>query len=74
MTDGEPDDPGENTPPDTSSALLKLGLAICPCCEGTGTLVRLLSSGLTMDHLCEFCGGGKRVSIDKKKEWKGHQE
>jgi hypothetical protein len=66
-------DEGEEalTPPDTPSALLRLGLAFCPSCEGTGQLSWLLSDGGTMERTCTFCDGAKRVTIEKAKEWVG---
>jgi hypothetical protein len=52
------DDEAEKTPPRTPSAQAKLGLVVCPKCEGTG--LEHGADGIT----CDLCSGGRRVAVD----------
>ena len=61
------DDDDDTTPVQTPSALHKLGLATCPCCEG---------SRVRDGDDCPFCkveGGAStgRVSLARAGEWFG---
>ena len=57
MTDND-----DKTPPETHSALHRLGLAICPVCEG---------SGVRDGENCTFCDGAKRVTLARHHWWIG---
>jgi hypothetical protein len=57
------------TPADTPSALLKLGLAVCPKCEGTGFLFINGHIHEVKTEECDLCEGGKRVTIEKAKQF-----
>ena len=52
----------DNTPTETPSAMHKLGLAVCPCCEGTGA-----RDGET----CPYCDGARRVTLERFNLWVG---
>jgi DnaJ-class molecular chaperone len=52
----------EKTPPRTPSALRALGLAVCPCCEG---------SGVRDGEPCGYCDGARRVTLARAGEWFG---
>lgn len=52
----------EVTPIESISAMHRLGLARCPCCEGTG-----VRDGAA----CEYCEGAKRVTLERANIWFG---
>ena len=53
---------GDITPIESISAMHRLGLARCPCCEG---------SGVRDGTACEYCEGAKRVTLEKANVWFG---
>lgn len=52
----------DDTPAQTPSALLRLGIEPCPACEGRGISV--------LGEVCFFCEGGRRVSHARADEWR----
>jgi len=50
------DSAGPKTPPQTPSAMHKLGLVPCPKCRGTRTL-------------CDLCNEGGAVAVDTAIKW-----
>ena len=55
---------GPKTPPETPSALYKLGLAVCPACLGIGKL-----NVMKKEIKCQFCDGARRVTVEKATMW-----
>ncbi len=52
----------EKTPVQTPSAMHRLGLATCPCCEG---------SGARDGETCPYCEGAGRVTLERHGIWVG---
>ena len=52
----------DETPAQTPSALLRLGIEACPACEGRGVT--------TMSEPCFYCEGGRRVTHERAAEWR----
>jgi DnaJ-class molecular chaperone len=52
----------ETTPTETASAMHRLGLAVCPCCEG---------SGARDGENCGYCKGARRVTLKQFNDWIG---
>jgi DnaJ-class molecular chaperone len=50
------------TPVESISAMYRLGLAVCPCCEGSGA-----RDGAS----CPYCEGSKRVTVARRDVWIG---
>lgn len=70
MTSSSDDAP--KTPPETPSALHKLGLHECPACKGHGVLAIQKGQHRVLNDeplKCQFCDGAKRVSIDRARMW-----
>lgn len=55
-------DKDEVTPIESISAMHRLGLATCPCCEG---------SGVRDGETCPYCEGGRKVKLEKANLWFG---
>lgn len=56
------DEDEDVTPVQSPSAMHRLGLATCPCCEG---------SRVRDGEACPFCEGAGKVALAKAGEWFG---
>lgn len=64
MTDSDDSTP---TPPQTPSAMHRLGLVACPKCKASGLDA---GTGEPLSRLpCDLCGGGRYIAVDAAIAW-----